>query len=206
VVSGEAIHAAANDQGARAERQTAMSTTNGNPVSGSGNRVASSERQAEPVAMRCGACVGCGGDTEVLGVALVVALEQALLAAQHLLGALGNPAGCHATSATQRDRPGMPLALTSENAIVGGAAHAPVGAPVGDAEVPPPSCVSAGGLSRRESEVLALLALGHSNRDIAQALFLSPRTVQRHVANLYLKIGAHSRAEATAYAIDHGLR
>jgi DNA-binding CsgD family transcriptional regulator len=37
---------------------------------------------------------------------------------------------------------------------------------------------------------------GHSNRRIAAALYLSPRTVQRHVANVYLKIGAHNRAEA----------
>ena len=69
----------------------------------------------------------------------------------------------------------------------------------------PPSC-PATDLSRREAEVLGLLAAGRSNRDIAQRLFLSPRTVQRHVANAYVKIGAHCRAEATAFAIDHGLR
>ena len=61
-------------------------------------------------------------------------------------------------------------------------------------------------LTAREVEVLALLAAGRSNRDIARVLFLSPRTVQRHVANAYLKIDAHCRAEATAFAIDHGLR
>ncbi len=66
------------------------------------------------------------------------------------------------------------------------------------------SCALVGGLSRRETEVLRLLARGHSNRRIA-ALSLSPRTVQRHVANLYPKIGAHCRAEATAYALRHGL-
>ncbi|CAA9588233.1 MAG: hypothetical protein AVDCRST_MAG88-4354, partial [uncultured Thermomicrobiales bacterium] len=60
-------------------------------------------------------------------------------------------------------------------------------------------------LSRREAEVLRLLAAGQSNGQIAQALFLSPRTVQRHVANAYLKIGAHNKAEATAYALRHGL-
>jgi DNA-binding NarL/FixJ family response regulator len=53
--------------------------------------------------------------------------------------------------------------------------------------------------------VLRLLAAGHSNRRIAQALFLSPRTVQRHVANFYPKIGAHCRAQPTAYALRHGL-
>jgi DNA-binding CsgD family transcriptional regulator len=68
-------------------------------------------------------------------------------------------------------------------------------------------CLSAlpNGLSPREAEVLALLAAGQSNGQIAAALFLSPRTVQRHVANLYLKIGAHNRADATAYALRHHL-
>jgi DNA-binding CsgD family transcriptional regulator len=61
------------------------------------------------------------------------------------------------------------------------------------------------GLSRREVEVLRLLATGRSNRTIAAALYLSPGTVQRHVANAYLKIGAHNRAEATAYALRHRL-
>jgi len=67
------------------------------------------------------------------------------------------------------------------------------------------SCAPVGGLSRRETEVLRLLAAGRSNRRIAAALHLSPRTVQRHVANVYLKLGAHCRAEATAYALRHGL-
>ena len=67
------------------------------------------------------------------------------------------------------------------------------------------SCAPVGDLSHRETEVLRLLAAGHSNRRIAAALFLSPRTVQRHVANVYLKLGAHCRAEATAYALRHGL-
>jgi len=53
--------------------------------------------------------------------------------------------------------------------------------------------------------VLSLLAARHTNRRIAAALFLSPRTVQRHIANAYLKIGVHRRAEATAYALHHRL-
>jgi DNA-binding NarL/FixJ family response regulator len=60
-------------------------------------------------------------------------------------------------------------------------------------------------LSPREMEVLRLLAAGHSNRRIAQSLFLSPRTVQRHVANIYLKLGVHCRAEATSIALHHSL-
>jgi DNA-binding NarL/FixJ family response regulator len=55
-------------------------------------------------------------------------------------------------------------------------------------------------LSPREREVLDLIADGRSNRQIAEALFLSPRTVERHIANIYLKIDVHTKAEATAWA------
>jgi pimeloyl-ACP methyl ester carboxylesterase/DNA-binding CsgD family transcriptional regulator len=59
------------------------------------------------------------------------------------------------------------------------------------------------GLSEREVEILGLLAGGRSNARIAQALTISTRTVERHIGNIYLKIGAHNRAEATAYAFRH---
>ena len=55
-------------------------------------------------------------------------------------------------------------------------------------------------LTVREVEVLRLIAAGHSNRQIAYTLFLSPRTIERHIANIYLKIDVHSKAEATEYA------
>ena len=61
------------------------------------------------------------------------------------------------------------------------------------------------GLSPRELEVLRLLAAGESNAQIARRLGLSTHTVERHVANLYRKIGARGRADATAYALRHGL-
>jgi DNA-binding CsgD family transcriptional regulator len=60
-------------------------------------------------------------------------------------------------------------------------------------------------LTAREAEVLGLLAAGKTNKEIAAQLVLSPATVERHVANLYRKIGARRRAEATAYALNHGL-
>lgn len=66
-------------------------------------------------------------------------------------------------------------------------------------------CVPDSGLSRREVEVLRLLAAGLSTRQIAAALSLSPRTVQRHVANVYPKFGAHCWARATTYAPHHSL-
>jgi DNA-binding CsgD family transcriptional regulator len=53
-----------------------------------------------------------------------------------------------------------------------------------------------GGLSQREVEVLRLIAVGRTNREIAQELFLSPRTVDMHVRNLLAKLGCRSRAEA----------
>jgi DNA-binding CsgD family transcriptional regulator/pimeloyl-ACP methyl ester carboxylesterase len=61
------------------------------------------------------------------------------------------------------------------------------------------------GLSRRELEVLRRLAAGETNRQIARRLGLSPHTIERHVANLYRKIGARGRADATAYALRNGL-
>jgi non-specific serine/threonine protein kinase len=62
-----------------------------------------------------------------------------------------------------------------------------------------------GGLSTREAEVLALIAAGHSNKEIAETLVVSPATVHRHVINIYQKLDVHGRAGATAYAFRHGL-
>ncbi|VXB81210.1 Helix-turn-helix transcriptional regulator [Microbacterium sp. 8M] len=61
------------------------------------------------------------------------------------------------------------------------------------------------GLSRREREVLELVARGWSNRRIAERLFLSDRTVARHVGSILSKLGVPSRSAATAYAYAHGL-
>jgi class 3 adenylate cyclase/DNA-binding CsgD family transcriptional regulator len=61
------------------------------------------------------------------------------------------------------------------------------------------------GLTEREVEVLRLVAEGRSNRDIADALYLSERTVERHVSNVYNKIGVGSRTAAAAYAFRKGL-
>jgi DNA-binding CsgD family transcriptional regulator/pimeloyl-ACP methyl ester carboxylesterase len=61
------------------------------------------------------------------------------------------------------------------------------------------------GLSPREIEVLRLLASGESNGEIAQRLGITTNTIERHVANIYRKIDARGRADATAYALRHGL-
>jgi two-component system, NarL family, response regulator NreC len=60
-------------------------------------------------------------------------------------------------------------------------------------------------LSPRELEVLKLIALGHTNSEIAGSLFLSVRTVESHRAHVQQKIGLVTRAELVAYARDHGL-
>lgn len=60
-------------------------------------------------------------------------------------------------------------------------------------------------LTRREIEVLGLLAQGLSNKEIAGVLWLSDRTVERHITSLYRKIGVERRSEATSYALRHGL-
>lgn len=57
------------------------------------------------------------------------------------------------------------------------------------------------GLTARQAEVLRLIADGKTNREIAVQLVLSQRTVQRHIADVYAKIGARNRAEATAFAL-----
>jgi pimeloyl-ACP methyl ester carboxylesterase/DNA-binding CsgD family transcriptional regulator len=72
--------------------------------------------------------------------------------------------------------------------------------PVREDAAPRPS-----GLTPRETEVLRLIAAGRTNREISDELVLSVRTVARHITNVYAKIGARSKAEATAYAFRHHL-
>jgi DNA-binding NarL/FixJ family response regulator len=64
---------------------------------------------------------------------------------------------------------------------------------------------SSGPLTRREREVLKLIAAGRTNKAIAEALCLSERTIDRHVGNILTKLDVPSRAAATAYAYAHRL-
>jgi DNA-binding CsgD family transcriptional regulator len=114
---------------------------------------------------------------------------------QELRAALGE-AGFAATWAAGRalsheDALAEALAVRSEPAAAAKPATAPRGSPHG--------------LSERELEVLRLLAAGRSNREIGDALFISPATAARHVANIYTKLNVESRAAATAFAHQQGL-
>ncbi|CAA9443220.1 MAG: hypothetical protein AVDCRST_MAG37-1567 [uncultured Rubrobacteraceae bacterium] len=61
------------------------------------------------------------------------------------------------------------------------------------------------GLTAREVEVLRLVARGITNAQIAQELYLSPRTVNAHLNSIYGKLGVSSRSAATRFAVEHGL-
>jgi HD-GYP domain-containing protein (c-di-GMP phosphodiesterase class II)/DNA-binding CsgD family transcriptional regulator len=72
-------------------------------------------------------------------------------------------------------------------------------------EAPPPPDDRPGGLSDREVEVLRLIAKGQTNRQMADTLYISPKTVGRHVENIYAKIGVSTRAGAAVFAMEHAL-
>jgi DNA-binding NarL/FixJ family response regulator len=73
---------------------------------------------------------------------------------------------------------------------------APSRPPSGDSELP-------GGLTKREAEVLACIAAGASNREVAKKLFISDKTVGRHLANIFVKLGVSSRTAAAAWAHEN---
>jgi DNA-binding NarL/FixJ family response regulator len=68
-----------------------------------------------------------------------------------------------------------------------------------------PAAPARHGLTVRELEVLRLVASGAGNRAIAAELVLSEKTVERHLSNIFAKVGVSSRTAATAFAYEHGL-
>jgi DNA-binding NarL/FixJ family response regulator len=119
------------------------------------------------------------------------AVAQALLAA-----------ALHASGRIDRARE-QERAATATLAALGAARPSWIPAIDGEPPVDDPA-----GLSAREREILRMMAAGLSNEDIAARLVLSIRTVERHVSNIYAKLGAagrNARAVATAYAHEHAL-
>ncbi|MER8186238.1 response regulator transcription factor [Kitasatospora sp. NPDC094015] len=81
------------------------------------------------------------------------------------------------------------------------------GGPGSAAPVPPGDRAALpDGLTAREAEVLALIADGLSNTEIARELYVSPATVKTHINNLFAKTAVRDRAQAVAYAFRHGIR
>jgi DNA-binding CsgD family transcriptional regulator len=74
-----------------------------------------------------------------------------------------------------------------------------------DALVRSPASVDTHGLTARELQVLRMVAAGATNKAIAAELVLSERTIDRHVSNIFTKLGVNSRAAATAFAYEHKL-
>jgi DNA-binding CsgD family transcriptional regulator len=115
-------------------------------------------------------------------------------------------------SALTEDRPHRP-ALPREEAARTLLAEAAAGRLDGEAAaalveaagMPRPRTAWPGGLTDREVEVLRLAARGLSNKQIADALVVSARTVQHHLASVYDKTGRRTRAGAAVFAIEHGL-
>src|SRR5215203_5369511 len=86
------------------------------------------------------------------------------------------------------------------------AVHTAASSPPGDVILPPTTLkdpTEAAGLSRRELEVLLMVARGMSNQQIAVSLYLSEATVKRHLANIYPKLGVSSRGEAVRLALSN---
>lgn len=107
------------------------------------------------------------------------------------------------------DGDGAALELDAARKVFAGLGAAPDLAAVESISAPAPTRPgpgrSAHGLSARELEVLLLVASGKTNKVIAQELFLSEKTVDRHVSNIFAKLGVSTRAAATAWAYQHHL-
>jgi two-component system response regulator NreC len=97
------------------------------------------------------------------------------------------------------------LAAVREVAVGGTYVDPQLGARLAAADVTAAAEAAADPLSDREHEVLRLLALGHTNQEIAQMLFISVRTAETHRARIMQKLRISTRAELVRYAIDHGV-
>ena len=82
--------------------------------------------------------------------------------------------------------------------------HPTLGARMVAADAAARAAAEADPLSDREREVLRLLALGHTNQEIAKQLFISVRTAETHRAHIMRKLGLETRAELVRYALEHG--
>ncbi len=97
------------------------------------------------------------------------------------------------------------VAAVREVAAGGSYVHPTLGARLAAAEADAQARAAADPLSDREREVLRLLALGHTNQEIAKMLYISVRTAETHRAHIMQKLRLSTRAELVRYALEHGL-
>jgi DNA-binding NarL/FixJ family response regulator len=126
--------------------------------------------------------------------------DDSILAALRA-GALG-----YLTKDAGREQIARALHAAAEGqAILDPAVQARLVAAAGTAPDAVPSRPLPDGLTAREAEVLALIATGRTNAQIAAALVVSPSTVKTHINNIFAKTGVSDRAKAVRYAYSHGL-
>jgi two-component system response regulator NreC len=97
------------------------------------------------------------------------------------------------------------VSAVREIAAGGRYVHPTLGARLVAADAAARAAADADPLSEREREVLRLLALGHTNQEIAQMLYISVRTAETHRAHIMQKLGLSTRAELVRYALSQGL-
>jgi non-specific serine/threonine protein kinase len=120
-------------------------------------------------------------------------LQRDLTASRAALGDVAFDAAWYVGQTMPLDE-AIALALTSDDAV-----------PTSTVAPSPQPAAVASGLSRRELDVVRLLAEGKSNQEIAAILFISPHTAATHVQRILAKLGLDSRAAIAAYAVRHGL-
>jgi DNA-binding NarL/FixJ family response regulator len=111
--------------------------------------------------------------------------------------------GAGADGCLAKDRSSRQVATAIRHLAAGG--QAPVAVAEASAGRDPSVELRVWTLTAREREFLGLLAIGWSNRRIAEATQLSYLTVRSHMQNLLLKLGVHSQLEAAAFAVEHGI-
>jgi non-specific serine/threonine protein kinase len=156
--------------------------------------------EAEPAARLWGAAAAL---RDVLGAAIPppdrVRVDAEATAARDRLGE------AIFAAALENGRALTPEEAAAEAAAVGGAPEIATPDTCSDTDFPGEVGETVAGLTAREVEVLRLVVEGRSNAEIAEMLFISPRTASTHVGRILQKLGVSSRAAATSYAIRHGL-
>jgi DNA-binding NarL/FixJ family response regulator len=111
----------------------------------------------------------------------------------------------HAISAVLHGEAAIDPAV--QHHVVAAVASTPASAPANTSTraTPPDGSANPDGLSRREVEVLELIAEGRSNAEIADRLFITEATVKSHINHIFAKTGVRDRAQAVTYAYRHGL-